>query len=153
MELGWTGADSGMGVFVGVAFGDVVGADLDEGDAPGFAGFGEFADGDDVGAVGGVGFVFAEIDVVEGGGVDEGVGGFVVEHFVDGVRVGDVEFGAAGEGEDVVAEGRSRWRSKPSWPEVPMMAICMVGSFFGVGGIRAGGRGDSREDPPYPARH
>lgn len=63
-----------------------------------FAGGGEPADRDDVGAICRVGFGLAEIDVVEGGGVDDRVGFLGIEHGGAGGGVGDVEFSAAGEG-------------------------------------------------------
>ena len=62
---------------------------------------------DDVGAIGRYRFPFAQVDVVKGGGVDEGVRLVAVEHGGDGGGVGDVEIGAAGEWDQcVVARGK-----------------------------------------------
>jgi len=101
--FGADGGGFGDGLVGGGAFDDVIGADLHEGDVAGLAGAGEFADGDDVGAVGGVGFFFAQVDVVERGGVDDRVGVDFFKHAGEGDGVGDVELGAAGEGGDLVA--------------------------------------------------
>jgi hypothetical protein len=71
----------------------------------GFASLGHVLDGEGVGLVSGEGLGFAEVDVVEGGGVDDGVGFLLVEHGGELLGVGNVEFVAAGEGEEGVAAG------------------------------------------------
>lgn len=103
MLLGRAGRGFGDGLAVRVAFGDVVGADVEEEGAAGFAGLGHFADGDDVSTKGGGGLGFAQVDIMKGGGVDDGVWAVLVEHGGEGGGVADVELGAAGEGEDFVA--------------------------------------------------